>query len=76
VSAGFSGGKAFVHNTITISDGISMGSEGMKYLLVSPKSSQTPLKQAKAAWLRARATAQSLKYHAGLNRRTWWVAVA
>ncbi len=30
-----SGGKAVVFNTITISDGISMGSEGMKYSLVS-----------------------------------------
>jgi len=30
-----SGGKAIVFNTITISDGISMGSEGMKYSLVS-----------------------------------------
>ena len=29
------GGKAIVFNTITISDGISMGSEGMKYSLVS-----------------------------------------
>src|SRR5688572_28995319 len=29
------GGKAVVFNTITISDGISMGSEGMKYSLVS-----------------------------------------
>jgi dihydroxyacid dehydratase/phosphogluconate dehydratase len=29
------GGKAMVFNTITISDGISMGSEGMKYSLVS-----------------------------------------
>jgi len=28
-------GKAIVFNTITISDGISMGSEGMKYSLVS-----------------------------------------
>ena len=33
VNAG--GGKAIVFNTITISDGISMGSEGMKYSLVS-----------------------------------------
>ena len=31
----FCGGKAIVFNTITISDGISMGSEGMKYSLVS-----------------------------------------
>src|SRR5262245_37086848 len=30
-----SGGKAVVFNTITVSDGISMGSEGMKYSLVS-----------------------------------------
>ncbi len=30
-----SGGKAVTFNTITISDGISMGSEGMKYSLVS-----------------------------------------
>jgi len=29
------GGKALVFNTITISDGISMGTEGMKYSLVS-----------------------------------------
>ena len=29
------GGKAIVFNTITISDGISMSSEGMKYSLVS-----------------------------------------
>jgi dihydroxy-acid dehydratase len=29
------GGKAIVFNTITISDGISMGTEGMKYSLVS-----------------------------------------
>src|SRR5450755_3662216 len=29
------GGKAIVFNTITISDGISMGSEGMKYSLIS-----------------------------------------
>ena len=29
------GGKAIVFNTITIADGISMGSEGMKYSLVS-----------------------------------------
>src|SRR2546425_3726167 len=29
------GGKAVVFNTITISDGISMGTEGMKYSLVS-----------------------------------------
>ncbi|HSY19699.1 MAG TPA: dihydroxy-acid dehydratase [Candidatus Acidoferrales bacterium] len=33
--ANASGGKAIVFNTITISDGISMGSEGMKYSLVS-----------------------------------------
>ncbi|MEK9949118.1 MAG: dihydroxy-acid dehydratase, partial [Verrucomicrobiales bacterium] len=30
-----SGGKAVLFNTITISDGISMGTEGMKYSLVS-----------------------------------------
>jgi dihydroxy-acid dehydratase len=29
------GGKAMIFNTITVSDGISMGSEGMKYSLVS-----------------------------------------
>jgi dihydroxy-acid dehydratase len=29
------GGKAIIFNTITISDGISMGTEGMKYSLVS-----------------------------------------
>lgn len=29
------GGKAVIFNTITVSDGISMGSEGMKYCLVS-----------------------------------------
>src|ERR1700752_1629298 len=29
------GGKAVVFNTISVSDGISMGSEGMKYSLVS-----------------------------------------
>ena len=29
------GGKAITFNTITVSDGISMGSEGMKYSLVS-----------------------------------------
>ena len=29
------GGKAIIFNTITSSDGISMGSEGMKYSLVS-----------------------------------------
>ena len=33
--ANVAGGKAIVFNTITISDGISMGSEGMKYSLVS-----------------------------------------
>jgi dihydroxy-acid dehydratase len=32
---GFSGGKAVLFNTISISDGISMGTEGMKYSLVS-----------------------------------------
>jgi dihydroxy-acid dehydratase len=35
VGANEAGGKAIVFNTITISDGISMGSEGMKYSLVS-----------------------------------------
>ncbi|MDA0752996.1 MAG: dihydroxy-acid dehydratase, partial [Verrucomicrobia bacterium] len=37
VSAGVNstGGKAVLFNTITISDGISMGTEGMKYSLVS-----------------------------------------
>lgn len=30
-----SGGKGVIYNTITISDGISMGTEGMKYSLVS-----------------------------------------
>ncbi|KKL95263.1 hypothetical protein LCGC14_1856430, partial [marine sediment metagenome] len=29
------GGKSVIYNTITISDGISMGTEGMKYSLVS-----------------------------------------
>jgi dihydroxy-acid dehydratase len=33
--ANMAGGKAVVFNTITISDGISMGTEGMKYSLVS-----------------------------------------
>jgi dihydroxy-acid dehydratase len=33
--ANIAGGKAIVFNTITVSDGISMGSEGMKYSLVS-----------------------------------------
>jgi dihydroxy-acid dehydratase len=33
--ANLAGGKAIVFNTITVSDGISMGSEGMKYSLVS-----------------------------------------
>ena len=31
----YAGGKAVIFNTITVSDGISMGSEGMKYSLVS-----------------------------------------
>lgn len=35
MGANDAGGKAIVFNTITISDGISMGSEGMKYSLVS-----------------------------------------
>jgi dihydroxy-acid dehydratase len=34
-SADRAGGKAVIFNTITISDGISMGTEGMKYSLVS-----------------------------------------
>ena len=33
-------GEAIVFNTITISDGISMGSEGMKYSLVSREVAQ------------------------------------
>src|SRR5262245_40792214 len=33
--ANHAGGKAIVFNTITVSDGISMGTEGMKYSLVS-----------------------------------------
>ena len=33
--AGAAGGKAVTFNTITVSDGISMGTEGMKYSLVS-----------------------------------------
>ena len=33
--ANAAGGKAIIFNTITVSDGISMGSEGMKYSLVS-----------------------------------------
>ncbi|MGA1130346.1 MAG: dihydroxy-acid dehydratase, partial [Chthoniobacterales bacterium] len=33
--ANAAGGKAVIFNTITISDGISMGTEGMKYSLVS-----------------------------------------
>ena len=35
VGANEAGGKALIFNTITISDGISMGTEGMKYSLVS-----------------------------------------
>jgi len=35
VGANDAGGKAIVFNTITVSDGISMGTEGMKYSLVS-----------------------------------------
>ena len=35
LGANQAGGKAVVFNTITISDGISMGTEGMKYSLVS-----------------------------------------
>jgi dihydroxy-acid dehydratase len=33
--ANLAGGKAVIFNTITVSDGISMGTEGMKYSLVS-----------------------------------------
>jgi len=35
LGANRAGGKAIIFNTITVSDGISMGSEGMKYSLVS-----------------------------------------
>jgi dihydroxy-acid dehydratase len=35
IGANKGGGKAIVFNTITVSDGISMGTEGMKYSLVS-----------------------------------------
>ena len=35
VGADSAGGKAVIFNTITVSDGISMGTEGMKYSLVS-----------------------------------------
>jgi dihydroxy-acid dehydratase len=35
IGANKAGGKAIIFNTITISDGISMGTEGMKYSLVS-----------------------------------------
>ena len=35
MGANDAGGKAIIFNTITISDGISMGTEGMKYSLVS-----------------------------------------
>ena len=35
IGADKAGGKAVIFNTITISDGISMGTEGMKYSLVS-----------------------------------------
>ncbi len=35
IGADAAGGKAIIFNTITISDGISMGTEGMKYSLVS-----------------------------------------
>src|SRR5579863_1126435 len=35
LGANEAGGKAIVFNTISVSDGISMGSEGMKYSLVS-----------------------------------------
>ena len=51
--ANAAGGKAIIFNTITISDGISMGSEGMKYSLVSRPamagSSPTPSKPSSAA---------------------------
>jgi len=35
IGVGEAGGKGVIYNTITISDGISMGTEGMKYSLVS-----------------------------------------
>ncbi len=35
IGANAAGGKAVIFNTITVSDGISMGTEGMKYSLVS-----------------------------------------
>src|SRR5271156_323528 len=35
LGANAAGGKALIFNTISVSDGISMGSEGMKYSLVS-----------------------------------------
>ena len=35
MGANNAGGKAIIFNTITVSDGISMGTEGMKYSLVS-----------------------------------------
>jgi dihydroxy-acid dehydratase len=35
IGANEAGGKAIIFNTITVSDGISMGTEGMKYSLVS-----------------------------------------
>ncbi len=35
IGANAAGGKAIIFNTITVSDGISMGTEGMKYSLVS-----------------------------------------
>ena len=35
IGADSAGGKAVIFNTITVSDGISMGTEGMKYSLVS-----------------------------------------
>jgi dihydroxy-acid dehydratase len=35
LGANAAGGKAIIFNTITVSDGISMGTEGMKYSLVS-----------------------------------------
>src|SRR3954465_3579098 len=49
------GGKAVVFNTITVSDGISMGTEGMKYSLVSREviaasSKRLPAAKALTAW--------------------------
>ena len=47
--ANANGGKANVFNTITISNGITMGSEGMKYSLVSREVIATPSKLSSAA---------------------------